>query len=321
MPEGITIRPLTFVDNLVHTETLVQSLIRRDVAFQLLERSPAAYVAARWAALPVYYHIACTGYGAFDGEKLAGMLYLRGWRRALHVDALAVHPDYRRRGVGRALLRVIEQQARTLRRPWLSLRVTVGNKAAVKLYKSEGFRPTHHSVLQIDGQALVSTQAMQQGKRITLRPLVRPGAHAAYFDYTHDDLAVGDAWAADILTAQMATRPPSYGRRRWLCQVDGHGIGYLTLRGLANAPRFYLATRPDWWGAPEEIDLLSKAMARLPRTPERIEVQLASHGHHVATSRAIGDLNPADQPAARMTMLKSLTMPANAQEEESHDGP
>jgi ribosomal protein S18 acetylase RimI-like enzyme len=58
----------------------------------------------------------------------------------MQVHGLAVDRAVRRRGVGRALVREAVSQARAEGLRALVLQVGVGNRAAVGLYKSEGFR-------------------------------------------------------------------------------------------------------------------------------------------------------------------------------------
>ncbi|HVN75637.1 MAG TPA: GNAT family N-acetyltransferase [Thermoanaerobaculaceae bacterium] len=53
--------------------------------------------------------------------------------------SLAVHPDLRRRGLGRALVRDALVRARAASAGWLSLEVDRSHRAAVALYRSEGF--------------------------------------------------------------------------------------------------------------------------------------------------------------------------------------
>lgn len=308
LPDGITVRPLTFIDNFNHTGTLVEAMRGRDIAFERLENSELTYLGARWVGLPLYYHWACTGYGAFEGRRLAGTIHVNGWRQALHVAALAVHPHYRQRGVGRTLLRLAERRARDLGRRWLSLRVTTSNEAAVRLYKSEGFRPAQHRRLSLDGSAL----ARQADRPVSLRPLAGPSAKAAYYAYTLADLAEGDAWAADIVTAQGASRSLSRGRRRWVGRVDGQEVAYLALGGPGSVPRLHLASQPQLWGTVEEQALLGAALARLPQTPQRVKLYLASAGHHAATLRGLASLKPTDQPVVKMSMFKPLDTEASS---------
>lgn len=53
------------------------------------------------------------------------------------IATLSVHPDYQRRGIGRALLRACEDRLAT---PYVRLIVRASNVTAIALYESEGYR-------------------------------------------------------------------------------------------------------------------------------------------------------------------------------------
>ncbi len=53
---------------------------------------------------------------------------------------LAVHPDFRRKGVGRFLLGTLLDQARAGKKTRVYLEVRPSNAAALALYLSQGFR-------------------------------------------------------------------------------------------------------------------------------------------------------------------------------------
>jgi GNAT superfamily N-acetyltransferase len=69
------------------------------------------------------------------------------------VARLLVCPDVRRRGVGRALLEVATQEARTLGR-WPVLDVSDQFEPAVALYEHSGWVRAGHVHLELDGQAI-----------------------------------------------------------------------------------------------------------------------------------------------------------------------
>ena len=56
-----------------------------------------------------------------------------------HITTFGVHPDHRRRGVGRRLLMRLAELATELGALRLTLEVRVGNTAAQALYRSFGF--------------------------------------------------------------------------------------------------------------------------------------------------------------------------------------
>ena len=57
-----------------------------------------------------------------------------------YISNVAVHPDFRRRGVADALLDALEERARTLRLSFLTLEVRQSNAPAVALYEKHGYR-------------------------------------------------------------------------------------------------------------------------------------------------------------------------------------
>lgn len=54
--------------------------------------------------------------------------------------SLAVHPNYRRHGIGRRLLEAVCEKAREQKKHKISLRVLAVNEGAIRLYKACGFR-------------------------------------------------------------------------------------------------------------------------------------------------------------------------------------
>ncbi|HHT65460.1 MAG: ribosomal protein S18-alanine N-acetyltransferase [Caldicoprobacterales bacterium] len=56
-----------------------------------------------------------------------------------HITNIAVHPDYRRQGVGRLIMETLMKEAVRMGMERMTLEVRVSNKAAVSLYKSLGF--------------------------------------------------------------------------------------------------------------------------------------------------------------------------------------
>jgi ribosomal protein S18 acetylase RimI-like enzyme len=60
-------------------------------------------------------------------------------RRELYVADVAVAPQFRRRGVGQALMRHAEEMARAWDKRALVLDVSTGNEAACRLYEQLGY--------------------------------------------------------------------------------------------------------------------------------------------------------------------------------------
>lgn len=111
-----------------------------------LRRHPASVILLAWedgdcAGLCICFE----GFSTFQAKPL------------LNVHDLVVHPAYRNRGVGRALLAAVESAARERQCCRVTLEVRADNAAAQHLYRSVGFRdsepPMHfwHKVLDQGG--------------------------------------------------------------------------------------------------------------------------------------------------------------------------
>lgn len=76
---------------------------------------------------------------ALDGETVAGYIGSQSVLDEADVMNLAVSPAYRRRGVGRSLMRRLEAALHEKGVAALLLEVRPSNEAAFSLYRSEGF--------------------------------------------------------------------------------------------------------------------------------------------------------------------------------------
>jgi ribosomal-protein-alanine N-acetyltransferase len=71
-------------------------------------------------------------------EKLAGFIMVerQAWERRASVATFAIHPDYRRQGLGSRLL---EEAERRCDRKSMRLSVRMSNESAIRLYKQAGY--------------------------------------------------------------------------------------------------------------------------------------------------------------------------------------
>jgi len=120
----------------------------------------ARYVVAR-AAVP-------------NGERIVGFAGVWLMVDEAHITTFGVHPDWRRRGVGRRLLLRLAELALDLRALRLTLEVRVGNEAAQALYRSFGFtvtgrRPRYYSDDGEDAYVMSTTDLAEPAMQAVLR--------------------------------------------------------------------------------------------------------------------------------------------------------
>lgn len=79
----------------------------------------------------------------YTREPIALILGSRVSARCGHITQICVHPDYRRTGLARMLLRAAARQFQSLGMEELTLTVTEANSSAVDLYTAEGYDRMH----------------------------------------------------------------------------------------------------------------------------------------------------------------------------------
>ena len=76
-----------------------------------------------------------------EDRKVIGMIVSWIILDELHIATIAVHPDYRRQGIGELILTKALQDGREAGTRHALLEVRAGNEAAQNLYRKFGFKP------------------------------------------------------------------------------------------------------------------------------------------------------------------------------------
>jgi GNAT superfamily N-acetyltransferase len=88
---------------------------------------------------------------AYDGDRLIGFVYL-AWDGSVHAFLLdtTVHPDYRRRGIGRQIVEEAVAAARGRGITWIHVDYEPHLR---HFYESCGFRPTDAGLINLEADA------------------------------------------------------------------------------------------------------------------------------------------------------------------------
>ncbi len=90
--------------------------------------------------------------GAFVGFLLAKVYYgeFGMMEQVAVLDAMAVHPDFKRRGIGSALIDQLRTNLLGLGIPRLQTEVSWGNLEMLSFFNQQGFRPADRVCLDLD---------------------------------------------------------------------------------------------------------------------------------------------------------------------------
>ncbi|NDJ52419.1 MAG: GNAT family N-acetyltransferase [Chloroflexi bacterium] len=270
----------------------------RDLSFQeFLELPIAGQHMMQYVGLPIYYHLVNAGYAARLEDKLAGWLFVRGRGPLLYVDTLAVHPDFRRRGLGRVLLTFAETQARRLGRAWLGLTVTSANTPAVQLYESLGFERAHF-------QIYVRKSTPQGEVSSVARRLPGPRAWRLSQRLTRREHEQDGRFPLDVVRQFAHFEGHTWIGRFWVIRHQSQLVGIIRERLSEGVHKLVVAADSEHWGTPLIVDAMQSVIAN--QASAFVQVRFTSAAHHQAAHAACLDIGFKEQSADRMQMFKAL---------------
>ncbi len=247
--------------------------------------------------LGIGHQIWTQGFVWLDAGRVAGSVSTQPSSRqpgAWLIANVAVHPDYRRQGIGLALVRATLDLLRQRGARQALLQVDDDNLAAIELYRRLGFESVAvHSLWTRPPHFTVPPPAPSP---FDIR-LLEPRAWAAQFELAGQVRAEGLAWDHPLRPADF--RPSAW---RWLAgwlngDLDEHWavsdggrlIGSLTVRtDLAEGDRLIVLVQPDHQGQLER-PLLAHGLRRLGSRPWAVRVEHPTDD--VPAARILNELN------------------------------
>jgi [ribosomal protein S18]-alanine N-acetyltransferase len=119
----------------------IRWMIRRDMPEVLaIEHASFEFPWCEEEFLRVLRQRNCIGMVAESGERVVGFMIYELHKNKLHVLDFAVHPDFRRQGVGRQMVAKLVGKLSNHRRTRVALSVRETNLAAQLFYRIQGFR-------------------------------------------------------------------------------------------------------------------------------------------------------------------------------------
>ncbi|MBC7261530.1 MAG: GNAT family N-acetyltransferase [Chloroflexi bacterium] len=204
------------------------------------------------------------------------------------ISNVAVHPDFRGRGIARQLMKAAIQEARQKGARWIILEVQTDNAPARQLYTELGFQ-VYDTIAELSLPA--SKQAQRQTPTLVLRERRPEDWQGVYHLLQATTPEAVQAVRPIVDSHYRPTIKQSLGRwldsllylrqtRDWLFEEDGHIVALLQATGQYTkaAHRLQIYVHPDHRGAIEE-GLVASGLDWLSHFPDREVASTVSTSH------------------------------------------
>ena len=159
----MTIRPV-LADDVEPVQILARTVWQATYATMISQAQIDYMLANRYGATQICAQLTDTDHAWrlvwWDAARI-GFAHARMEGTICKLDKLYVHPDFQRRGVGRALLDAIQTFARERAATVLRLQVNRGNRAAITAYQRYGFVIREARVFDIGGGFVMDDYVME----------------------------------------------------------------------------------------------------------------------------------------------------------------
>lgn len=152
---GSDIEPLRILARTVWQATYSTLISQAQIDYMLSDRYGAALIRAQLDDTEHAWRLACWA------DERIGFAHARMEDDICKLDKLYIHPDYQRRGVGRALLDDIQVFARDHSATVVRLQVNRGNSAAIAAYQQYGFTISSAQMFDIGGGFVMDDYVME----------------------------------------------------------------------------------------------------------------------------------------------------------------
>ncbi len=231
-----------------------------------------------------------------------GMMVVERSKIAAHIRALVVAPDMRRRGIARTMLISLEDLVLSRDLAWIWMEIPSANVAATKCALVQGYRRFRPQFLRRENSTLLNIRA----DGVQLERLSPEYAAAQIPEAQLTETRLGDAWAHDLVEADLLQRLMPAEGIAWACIADDQDVGVLHLSGPKHEPILTLWLDAYVWNTAHEIALVKAALDTLNTVPNKIDLHFGSEGHLRASVEAFKSFGFKPVLESRVLLLKRL---------------
>lgn len=296
----LVISRVRVTDLLAITRMTRANMVNADMRFTELINNPL-YRWTSYVTLPLYFLLAGQGYKVTYRGVIIGCAFLHIKAISGFVFNVNVNRPYRRRGVGRQLMRHLEAVCQQEGRRWLALQVDARNLSARSMYENLGFQAFHPFHLRWEGGG--SLESSNRGQ-VRLRSL--PGHQGAtLYRQLRDMERSADRWPSTL--AEEYDPGETWNGTFYRCLFDGDERGCAWLKRRRGHPIVKLALDPELWGKVQHVELVREILwTTRVSSYSSLDLQVASNTHYKKVAPALMEMGFRERTMSRLLMVKEL---------------
>lgn len=291
--------PVRLRDMATITRLTFKNMRGVDRQFTRLVNRPGGRLIGR-IAVPIYLLSNGRGYKAVVDGRIVGSAFLHHYRFSGYAFNVNVSEEYRRQGVGRGLMRFLEEVALERGRRWMGLLVENDNQVAQAMYEALGYRMHNPYLLARDSSQGIK---VNPGSAAEIQALTTGKGLRVHRQYMQSEFSQGDSWASEVLTEF----PAGLNGQFWQCRLNGEAVGSARIYRQPRSLQVELLLDQNYWRQAGSADLVAQVIAASSRRDMPVKLRLGSGGHYQTAGPLFQAAGFRSELRPSILMLKKLS--------------
>lgn len=222
---------------------------------------------------PLYVWLKFESFKAVVSDRTAGYIMLKYRKFSVHIWDLAVHSEFRGKGIGKSLMNFAEENAKS-KRQYLTLAVLEDNTVALRLYQKLGYMNLQFSPISFRIKKIPTR--LRSTNTIRLESI--SGEEALSYRNAHllDVVeAVSGPDGREIVQRLYLSDKPKKRINRFKIVTSNKEAGYVSVEQRKDLTSIFFILHPDFWSTNTEMEVVNGIIEYASRLFGRqVEIQV-----------------------------------------------
>lgn len=256
---------------------------------------------------PLYIRLKFESFKAVVSGRIVGYTLLKyqvHGRFSIHIWDVAVHPEFRGKGVGTSLMKAAEKIAEN-RYQYLTLAVMENNTTALGLYQKLGYKNLYS---EICFRITRIPTRMNVWNTIKLESISGEEALSCRSKYLSAVVeAVSGSYGCEMFQSVYSSSKLEGGIDRFRIVTSGKEAGYVSVKLEKDLASIFLILHPDFWHTSSEVGVIETIIDRVAkRQKDQIEL-CAMQGYEKSLTLVLNEMGyMPERIISRLGLIKKL---------------